>query len=149
MKFPFFKVNIILMVNQHDEWRRDRAYLRKKIWRQRRNVFMWRNVTFDHRGTIRHAPFWVWCLREFGKIMIQFQNNERNNTKILLLSQGKIVQQTSLGFLNLLGHGWSVKKTEKAIFDLLKQTYRDCIVTELLFKLCRAERYHGWLVKAH
>lgn len=63
----------------------------------------------------------------------------RNNTKILLLSQGKIVQQTSLGFLNLLGHGWSVKKTEKAIFDLLKQTY----VTELLFKLCRAERYHG------
>lgn len=55
----------------------------------------------------------------------------------------KIVQQTSLGFLNLLGHGWSVKKTEKAIFDLLKQTYRDCIVTELLFKLCRAERYHG------
>ena len=75
--------------------------------------------------------------------MIQFQNNERNNTKILLLSQGKIVQQTSLGFLNLLGHGWSVKKTEKAISDLLKQTYRDCIVTELLFKLCRAERYHG------
>lgn len=87
MKFPFFKVNIILMVNQHDEWRRDRAYLRKKIWRQRRNVFMWRNVTFDHRRTIRHAPFWVWCLREFGKIMIQFQNNEKQYEDTSTLSR--------------------------------------------------------------
>ena len=74
--------------------------------------------------------------------MIQFQNNEKQYEDTSTLSR-KIVQQTSLGFLNLLGHGWSVKKTEKAIFDLLKQTYRDCIVTELLFKLCRAERYHG------